>query len=95
MDMAKLKYVIEKVLKRFPDVSYSMKEANTTNSVYVRFFYNGRKKTIRISDHPTHNIMPTILGKTNLENFLVNNIKKLKHSHLYDLFEDIERSSKC
>lgn len=91
MDMEKLKYTLEKVLKQFPEVTYKIKQSNSTNSAYVRFFYNGRKKTVRVSDHPTESFITTTIGKTNLENFFINNIKKLKRSHIYDLFNDIKK----
>ena len=71
--MEKLENTLEKVIKKYPGVTYSIREADTTNSAYVRFYYRSRKRTVRVSDHPTKKLMPTTIGKTNLERFFINN----------------------
>ena len=95
MNLDSLQLLLKKVLSRFPAVTYTIKESLTTNSKYVCFSCGERKKTVRISDHPTKKyIVGTDVGKkgsrTTLERFVVNNVKKLVDSHLYDLFTKIE-----
>lgn len=97
MDMSKVKYIIDKVVKEFPGVTYSIKESDSTNSMYVRFYYNERKKTVRISDHsssksmPSNNFMDEGKSMGSLERFLINNVKALKKSAFYDLFDKIKQ----
>ncbi len=95
MNLDNLELLLKKVLKQFPDVTYTIKESLTTNSKYVCFSCGERKRTVRISDHPTKKyIVGTNVDKkgarTTLERFVINNIKKLVNSRLYDLFTKIE-----
>ncbi|MBP3707122.1 MAG: hypothetical protein J6J36_00735 [Clostridia bacterium] len=94
VDKQELIKILDKIVKDFNGVEYQLKESKSTPSYYIRFLYKGRKKTVRISDHRSSKNMPTNVNMSvskQMERFLVNNIKKMQTSHLYDLFDQVGR----
>lgn len=92
-----LEQTLMKLQKENPGLTFSIKEANTTNSFYVRFFYGDRKRTVRISDHNSGKNMPSNIfagakRTNNVGRFLSNNVKTLKTLVLGDLLKGVSKN---
>lgn len=86
------------VCRQEKDLNYSLRESKTTNSFYLRLYYKGKCKSLRISDHKSSKAMPSVTyvewKAPLLEKFIKNNINQLKRNALKDLFDKIAGQEK-
>jgi hypothetical protein len=97
MNENKLRYIIDKIIRRFSGVTYNIKSSKTTPSCYIRFYYEDCQKTVRVSDHrkPQNTVMTTNTslkaGDDKMERFFINNIKSLQRQHMYKMYDKISQ----
>lgn len=88
--MPNLDIILNNLKKEVSGLEWSIRYAKSTNSIYVRFYRGGYKRTVRISDHPTGKVIASCGVSATTERFLRNQVKALCRANLNDLFRQIE-----